>query len=60
MTLTDGNLGSGRTWVECTAELRFPLVSALGGSLFCDYGTDMGSGASVVGNPAGARNKPGR
>ncbi len=29
------------------------------GTLFCDYGTDMNSGMSVTGDPAGARGKPG-
>lgn len=29
------------------------------GTLFCDYGTDLNSGMSVTGDPAGARGKPG-
>jgi outer membrane protein insertion porin family len=31
----------------------------VGGVLFVDYGTDLGSADSVIGNPAGARGKPG-
>ncbi|PNX80021.1 outer envelope protein chloroplastic-like, partial [Trifolium pratense] len=29
------------------------------GVIFSDYGTDLGSGPTVPGDPAGARNKPG-
>ncbi|KAK4407394.1 Outer envelope protein 80, chloroplastic [Sesamum angolense] len=29
------------------------------GAVFADYGTDLGSGSTVPGDPAGARNKPG-
>ena len=29
------------------------------GALFVDYGTDLDSGSSVLGNPAGERGKPG-
>ncbi|CAI5503855.1 unnamed protein product [Closterium sp. Naga37s-1] len=32
----------------------------LEGAFFADYGTDLGSGATVLGDPAGARGKPGR
>jgi outer membrane protein insertion porin family len=40
--------------VEATTELRFPLVSALSGCVFADWGSDLDSGASVIGDPAGA------
>jgi outer membrane protein insertion porin family len=46
--------------VEASSELRFPIMSALNGSCFFDYGSDLDSGATVIGDPAGARNKPGR
>jgi outer membrane protein insertion porin family len=55
----DGDVGSGRSYVQATAEYRFPLVSIVGGELFFDYGSDLGTGSSVPGNPAGARSKPG-
>jgi outer membrane protein insertion porin family len=55
----DGALGSGRSYVTASAEYRFPLFSIVGGTLFADYGTDLGTAASVPGNPAGLRNKPG-
>eukprot|EP00983_Pelagomonas_calceolata_P041965 1138290-Pelagomonas_calceolata.AAC.4 len=49
----EGGVGSGRHWLEGTAELQAPLVSVLSGSLFADWGSDLNSGASVIGNPAG-------
>ncbi len=55
----DGDVGSGRSYVQATAEYRFPIVSIVGGGLFADYGSDLGTGNSVPGNPAGARSKPG-
>jgi outer membrane protein insertion porin family len=62
-----GEVGSGRSFVQGTAEYRFPivedlnvpLVSRLGGTVFVDYATDLGSGDTVVGEPAEVRNKPG-
>jgi outer membrane protein insertion porin family len=55
----EGDVGSGRSYLQATAEYRFPLFSLLGGSLFADYGTDLGTGRSVPGDPAGSRLKPG-
>jgi len=55
----EGDVGSGRSYLQATAEYRFPLFSVIGGALFMDYGTDLGTGDSVPGNPAGVRNKPG-
>jgi outer membrane protein assembly factor BamA len=54
-----GGVGSGRNFVAGSAELRIPLVSPVEGTLFADYGSDLDSGASVLGDPAGARGKPG-
>jgi outer membrane protein insertion porin family len=56
----DGGLGSGRSFLQATAEYRFPIVSILGGTIFADYGSDLGSGKSVPGDPAGTRLKPGK
>eukprot|EP00955_Chlamydomonas_euryale_P083484 363865-Chlamydomonas_euryale.AAC.4 len=56
----EGGVGSGRSWVESSAELRFPLVDTLSGCCFFDCGSDLNSGATVIGNPAGTRNKPGQ
>jgi outer membrane protein insertion porin family len=56
----EGDLGSGRSYVLATAEYRFPLfTSFLGGALFLDFGSDLGSGSSVLGDPAGIRGKDG-
>jgi outer membrane protein insertion porin family len=55
----DGDVGSGRSYVQATAEYRFPLISIVGGQFFFDYGSDLGTGASVPGNPGGVRGKPG-
>ncbi len=55
----DGDVGAGRSYVQATAEYRFPLISIVGGEIFADYGSDLGTGNSVPGNPGGVRGKPG-
>ncbi len=55
----EGGLGTARTFVQASAEYRFPMLSFLGGALFFDAATDFGTGSSVVGNPAGVRGKAG-
>ena len=55
----EGDVGSGRSYLQASAEYRFPLFSIVGGVLFVDYGTDLGSGSAVPGDPAGVRGKPG-
>lgn len=55
----EGNLGSGRSFVQASAEYRFPILSAVGGALFVDAATDLGTGDNVPGNPAGLLGKPG-
>ncbi len=55
----EGKIGSGRSFGIFSAEYRFPVFNIVGGVLFFDYGTDLGSASAVPGNPAGARNKPG-
>ncbi|EFA71182.1 BamA/TamA family outer membrane protein [Cylindrospermopsis raciborskii] len=39
----EGKLAAGRTYVQASAEYRFPIFSVVGGSLFFDCGTDLGS-----------------
>ncbi|MGY6529363.1 MAG: BamA/TamA family outer membrane protein [Cyanobacterium sp.] len=51
----EGDLGNGRTFLQATAEYRFPIFSVIGGALFLDFGTDLGSGSSVPGRPAEVR-----
>ncbi len=55
----EGGLGSGRSFVQATAEYRFPIISIVGGAVFLDAASDLGSASSVLGNPAGVRRKPG-
>jgi outer membrane protein insertion porin family len=54
-----GALGIGRSYVQASAEYRFPLISALGGTLFADYASDLGSASSVPGTPGLNQGKPG-
>lgn len=55
----EGDLGSGRSYVQATAEYRFPVFSIIGGVLFFDFGTDLGTAGDVPGRPAEVRDKPG-
>ena len=55
----EGDVGAGRSFIQATAEYRFPIISIIGGALFVDYGTDLGTGGNVPGNPAAVRGKPG-
>ncbi len=54
-----GDVGSGRSYALASAEYRFPIYRFVGGVLFTDIGTDLGTGEDVPGNPAGVRDKPG-
>jgi outer membrane protein insertion porin family len=55
----DGAVGSGKSFVQASAEYRFPIISIVGGTLFADYGSDLGTGKNVPGDPALTRGKPG-
>jgi hypothetical protein len=39
---------------------RWLLAKPVHGTLFADYGSDLDSGETVIGDPAGTRGKPGR
>ncbi|MGB3492449.1 MAG: BamA/TamA family outer membrane protein [Elainellaceae cyanobacterium] len=54
-----GGVGSGRSYILASAEYRFPIFSIVGGVLFADVASDLGTGSSVEGDPAGVRDKPG-
>nr|WP_199307786.1 BamA/TamA family outer membrane protein [Leptolyngbya sp. FACHB-16] len=54
-----GDVGSGRAFALATVEYRFPIISIFGGALFADFGTDLGTGDEVPGEPAEIRGKPG-
>ncbi|KAI7730847.1 hypothetical protein M8C21_002068 [Ambrosia artemisiifolia] len=55
----EGDIGSGRSYGVGCGEISFPLVGPVEGVMFADYGTDLGSGPTVPGDPAGPRSKPG-
>ncbi|MGP1375489.1 MAG: BamA/TamA family outer membrane protein [Almyronema sp.] len=55
----EGEVASGRSYIQASAEYRFPLFSFLGGALFLDYASDLGSGDAVPGAPGPVRDKPG-
>ncbi len=55
----EGRIGAGKSFALISAEYRFPLFAILNGVLFADYGTDLGSGKDVLGNPGAVRGKPG-
>jgi outer membrane protein insertion porin family len=58
----EGEVGSGRSFLQATAEYRFPLLKFLGGIggvLFVDYGTTLGTQTDVPGQPGVVRGKPG-
>ncbi|MEM9816303.1 MAG: BamA/TamA family outer membrane protein [Cyanobacteria bacterium P01_D01_bin.6] len=55
----EGELGTGQSYLQASLEYRFPLFSFLGGALFVDAGTDVGTGDSVSGSPGPDRDKPG-
>ncbi|EGJ34511.1 MULTISPECIES: BamA/TamA family outer membrane protein [Moorena] len=55
----EGDLASGRSYLQATAEYRFPIFSVIGGALFVDAGTDLGSAGAVPGEPGEQRDLPG-
>ncbi|MGL5805854.1 MAG: BamA/TamA family outer membrane protein, partial [Xenococcaceae cyanobacterium] len=56
---SEGKVGSGRSYFIATAEYRFPIFSVVGGAIFADFGTTLGSGSGVPGNPSEIRDLPG-
>ena len=55
----DGEAGNGRSYFLATAEYRFPIFKIVGGALFFDYGTTLGSDDAVPGQPSIVRDLPG-
>ena len=55
----EGRVGSGRSYALAAVEYRFPILDPVGGVLFADFATDLGTADDVPGNPADARDKPG-
>ena len=62
-----GEVGSGSSFFIASTEYRYPIANDLRvfldfdlqGSLFFDYGTDLGTAEETIGQPAIARNKDG-
>ncbi|MGG6297518.1 BamA/TamA family outer membrane protein [Leptolyngbya sp. AN02str] len=54
-----GDVGSGRAFALASVEYRFPLFSIVGGALFADFGTTLGTDTDVIGEPSVVRGKPG-
>ena len=55
-----GKVGIGKSYALASAEYRFPILNeTIGGTLFADYGTDLGSSSGVIGNPGLQRNRSG-
>lgn len=60
-------ISTSRSFVQATAEYRYPIfdfnafkkVIDVGGTLFIDYASDLGSADAVIGQPAEARERPG-
>lgn len=55
----DGEVGSGRSFFLATAEYRFPIFKIVGGALFFDYGSTLGTDGDVPGTPSQVRELPG-
>lgn len=54
-----GKVASGRSYGLASVEYRFPILRTVGGVVFADYGSDFGSGKTVLGEPGVVRGKPG-
>ena len=54
-----GDIGSGRSYFLASGEYRFPVGRDVGGVIFVDFASDLGTGDSVLGKPASVRDKPG-
>ena len=54
-----GDIGSGRSYFVASGEYRFPVGRDVGGVLFVDFASDLGTGDRVLGQPAVVRDKPG-
>lgn len=48
-----------RSYLLASAEYRFPIYNIVGGAVFADLGTDLGSSKAVLGQPGIVRDRPG-
>lgn len=54
-----GEIATSRSYIEASAEYRFPIYRFIGGAAFIDFASDLGSSDDVLGKPGVARGKPG-
>jgi outer membrane protein insertion porin family len=54
-----GGIATSRSFIEATAEYRFPIYRFIGGAAFVDFASDLGSSSDVPGEPGVIRGKPG-
>ncbi|MDJ0617457.1 MAG: BamA/TamA family outer membrane protein [Calothrix sp. MO_192.B10] len=54
-----GDIGNARTYVLASAEYRFPVFKAMGGVVFADFASNLGSGNTIVGSSTGTNSQPG-
>ena len=55
----EGEVANGRAFLQGTVEYRFPVFRIVGGALFADYGTVLGTDWNVPGEPSIVRGLPG-
>lgn len=54
-----GEIATSRSYVEASAEYRFPIYRFIGGAAFVDFASDLGTSNDVPGQPGVVRGKPG-
>jgi outer membrane protein insertion porin family len=53
------HIGTSRSYIQATAEYRFPIYKFIGGTTFLDFASDLGTMDDVPGQPGIARDRPG-
>ncbi|PSB30456.1 hypothetical protein C7B82_08965 [Stenomitos frigidus ULC18] len=54
-----GDVATSRSYFLASAEYRFPIYRFIGGVVFADFATDLGTSDEVLGEPGVQRGKPG-
>lgn len=54
-----GAIATSRSFIEASAEYRFPIYRFIGGAAFIDFASDLGTSGDVPGKPGVVRDKPG-
>ena len=55
----EGEVANGKGYLQGTVEYRFPVIRIVGGALFADFGTVLGTDWDVPGKPSVVRDLPG-